>query len=471
MIAFLVGLRAEALILARERAVWLALIALAAVTVLSLHAGAARVSAQTEIAAAARADETQRIEGLKKDLARLEAGETQEEPPAYRDPRNAAFMGAGPAARVAAPVAWPLALVATGQSDLFPPAVKVTTGSKDSFLFAEEIENPAHLSIGATDLAFVVAYVYPLVILALAFNLLAGEREQGTLAMTLAAARRPGATLGGKFCARIAGPIGVILVTTAVGVAVFAGAGALLDGGFLRLESVILVYGLFWAALAAVVDGYGESSAFNALTLIGAWVGIALIAPAAINSLAAFTHPAPSRIDMTLAARAASTDADKARDAALARYLEEHPGEKRGGAREGTLRRLATQEAAFQRVEGVIAQHDAQLARQRALADRLGFLSPTLHAYRALADIGGTSEARYRDFLDRISAFHVEWRAFFLTRAQAGAAMTAIDYDSLPRFGVEGAPGAAILTPILGVLLPTIALAFAAARRWRRIAL
>ncbi|RTL85143.1 MAG: DUF3526 domain-containing protein [Hyphomicrobiales bacterium] len=470
MKSFLAGFFAEARILARARAVGLALVALAAAALFALHAGAGRIASQQAVVAAARAEEAQRLDGLKTSLARLESGATQEEPPPYRDPRNAVFMGAGPAARVAALAPQPLALVAVGQSDLLSPVIRVTSGSKDAFLFADEIENPALLSSGATDLAFIVVHVYPLVILALAFNLLAGEREQGTLVMTLAAARRPGAALAGKLAARLVAPIAIMLLATALGIGLFAGWDALASASFLRLVAVILVYGLFWAALAAAVDGLGQSSAFNALTLIGAWVVLALLAPAGINSLAAFVYPAPSRIDMTVAARAAATDADKSRDAMLARYVEEHAGQKPAGAREGTLRRLATQEAAFERVEGVIAAHDAALSRQRALVDRLSFLSPTLLAYGALADVAGAGEARYRDFLDRLSAFHLDWRAFFLTRAKAGQAMTAADYDALPRFAETPAPESAVGSALLGMALPTLLLAFLAWRGFRRVA-
>lgn len=469
MKAFLAGLRFEALTLIRERAVWLALLALTAAILFALQTGAARVETQKRLVDAARAEEAQRIEGLKKTLAKLEKGDAKDEPAPYRDPRNAAYMGGGPAARVAAIAPGPLALAAVGQSDLFPPAVKVTTASKDAFLYADEAENPANLMSGSTDLAFVVVFVFPLVILALAFNLLAGEREQGALAMTLACAQRPGAALAGKLVARILAPIGAALLATAAGVALFAGAQALASTSFAVLMAVILLYGLFWAALAAAVDGMGKNSAFNALTLICAWVVVTMLAPAGINSLAAYAHPAPSRLDMTLEARAASTDADKARDAALARYVDEHPDEKRDRAREGTLRRLATQEAAFERVERVIAAHDAQLARQRALADRLGFLSPALLTYRAMADIAGAGEARYRGFLDQIAAFHVEWRDFFLSRAKSGAPMTQADYDALPRFSVAGgAPGGDAAAPLAGVAVPTLLLAWAAARGFRR---
>ncbi|MGD9541798.1 DUF3526 domain-containing protein [Methylocystis sp.] len=477
--AFLAGMRFEARMMRRDGAVWFALIILAGVALFALAMGSARVAAQQATIDAARADETQRISRLQKTLAQLQEADAQgkptPEPPPYRDPRNAAFMGGGPAARVAALAPAPLGLVATGQSDLLPPAVRVTTGSKDSFLFADEIDNPANLMSGATDLAFVVVFVYPLVVLAMAFNLLAGEREQGTLAMSLASARRPAAALAGKLMARVAAPILAMLLAVTAGVWFFAGWERLASPGFAALAVAVLIYGLFWAALAAAVDGLGRGSAFNALTLIGAWVAITMILPAAINSLAAFAHPAPSRIDMVLAARAASTDADKARDASLARYADEHGGGGRpaGGALEMTLRRLATQEAAFQRVEAIVAQHDAQLARQRDMADRLGYLSPAYLTYQAMADIAGSGETRYRAFLDRIRAFHFDWREFFLSRAKAGASLTAQDYAAMPKFTqadeeLMARPPAGLAGPLIGVALPMLILAIFAWRGLRR---
>jgi ABC-2 type transport system permease protein len=483
--ALVTGLRFELRMMRRDRAILLALGALAALVGFSLSEGAGRVEAQRQTIDAARSDEAQRLSLLQKTLAELQKGDPNREPPPYRDPRNAAFMGAGLAAAVAALNPQPLAIAAIGQSDLYPPAIKVTTASKDAFLFADEIDNPANLMSGATDLAFVIVFVYPLFVLAFAFNLLAGEREQGSLALTLASARRPGAALAGKLFARLGAPIVTTLAAVLLGVAAFGGAGLLATPAFAGLLAVILLYGLFWGALAAAVDGLGRGSAFNALTLIGAWVVLTMIAPAAVNSLAGYAYPAPSRIDMTLAARSASTDADRERDAALARYNDEHGqeasgqdarahdgGMKRGGARERTLRRLATQEAAFARVEGVIAEHDAQLARQRALADRLAFLSPALLTYRAIADIAGSGEARYHAFLGQIHAFHLRWRDFFLARARAGAPMTAADYAILPRFpeGAEAriSPFEALAAPLGGVALPALVLAGLALRGFRR---
>ena len=68
------------------------------------------------------------------------------------------------------------------------------------------------------------------------------------------------------------------------------------------------------------------------------------------------------------------------------------------------------------------------------MADRLGYLSPAYLTYQAMADVAGAGEARYRAFLDRIRAFHVDWREFFLSRAKAGASLTAQDYAAMPKF-------------------------------------
>lgn len=78
----------------------------------------------------------------------------------------------------------PLAALVVGRGDLDPSHVLVTTASRPATQGEDEIENPTHLLTGRFDLGFVIVAIYPLVILALSYNLLAAEREQGTLLLT-----------------------------------------------------------------------------------------------------------------------------------------------------------------------------------------------------------------------------------------------------------------------------------------------
>lgn len=466
------AMRFEWRILRREVATWAVLVSIAAIVGFALCNGAARVSAQSKAIEQARVEEGQRLAFLRKSLVEIEAGRGGEDLPPYRDPRNAAFAGGGAAAAVAALSLQPLGLLATGQSDLYPPAIKVTTGSKDSFLFADEIENPAHLMTGSIDLAFVLVFVFPLWILALTYNLVSAEREQGTLALTLASARDPHPVLAGKLLLRAGLPIVATCVAIAIGVGWFAGPKSLLSTEFFALLAAVLAYGAFWTFLAATVDARAGGSARSALILMGAWVTLTMIAPAAVNSVANYLHPSPSRIEMVLAARAAATDADRERDAMLARYADEHgegAGPKRGSAEERSLRRLAAQEAANARVEALIAEHESQLAEQRRLTERLSFLSPALSTYRAVADAAGAGDRRYAGFMTALDGFHRVWRAFFSARARAGKSLALEDYGALPRFSppeeVSPAPDI-LLVAGAGVGLPALLLA---AFAWRGV--
>jgi ABC-2 type transport system permease protein len=97
---------------------------------------------------------------------------------AFADPRNPDGVGRSLGARYAILPPSPLAALAIGQSDLLPYYFKVTTDARETMLAAFEIENPHRLLTGRFDLAFVVVYLYPLLILALTYNLLSSERSR-----------------------------------------------------------------------------------------------------------------------------------------------------------------------------------------------------------------------------------------------------------------------------------------------------
>ena len=70
--------------------------------------------------------------------------------------------------------------LAVGLSDMTPDAWLINTSGKSPKSDAE-FENPANLSYGTFDLAFVIAFLLPLLVIALCFDLISAEREQGTL--------------------------------------------------------------------------------------------------------------------------------------------------------------------------------------------------------------------------------------------------------------------------------------------------
>ncbi len=452
---FITAVRCEWRLLRFDPALWLVLALMLATVGYALYNGHAAVARYNNSVAAALADEQQRLASLTQNLTAIEAGTAAPPDRPFRDPRNALFMGGDAAATTAVLPLQPLALAAVGQSDLYPPTLRVSAGSRDSFFFSDEIANPAHLLSGSFDLAFVLVFLYPLFILTLTYNLISGEREQGTLALTASCPVSLRDVLAGKMLVRAGVPILFMLIVVLVGLTLMTGAALLnATAALMMLVIAVTFYGLFWAALAAAINSLGRDSAHNALLLVTAWVVLLFIVPALINAWSQARYPSPSRAEMVTEVRAASIDADRERDATLARYQEEHghlhdDGLQPGSYRERTLRRLAVQQAATQRAEAIMSVHDERLQQQHLLANRLAYLSPALLMYNAVAEIAGTGQKRYTAFFDQVEQFHLRWRDFFISRAQAEIWLTSADYKQLPQFIFSESDSPSVLSRLL----------------------
>ena len=74
--------------------------------------------------------------------------------------------------------------------------------------------------VGRFDLAFVVVYLLPLLVLALSFNVLSEEREQGTLALTLSQPVSARGVVAAKLAFRALLVVGMVLAVSLAGILV-----------------------------------------------------------------------------------------------------------------------------------------------------------------------------------------------------------------------------------------------------------
>lgn len=410
----------------------------------------------------ALATQQQRTADIEQELIALDGGGEPRAP--WLDPRAPNVLGGGVGARHAGLPPAPLAAFSIGQSDLLPYYYNVSIWTNEqSFLQNGEIENPLNLMAGRFDLTFVLVVLFPLLILALSYNVLSGEKEQGTLAMTLAQPVRLGSLVWGRIAFRAA-----LVLALAVGLPIL---GALLAGidltspgtpARLALFAVVVaVYGLFWFALAVAVNALGSGSAANATILAAVWLLLVVILPSALNITANLLHPLPSRVEMIGLQREASNEAASRRSELLARYFEDHPEMARAVDVDTTnvaARSWASQQEVNRRMREVLARHDARLAAQRDLVRGYRFFSPAVLALEALNDIAGTGDARFTHFRAEVARFADEWKAFFVPRILSGTQVTAADVPSLPAFVWHEEPARAAVARVLGSLLALIVL-------------
>lgn len=425
-------------LLRAERAPRLLLVVLALAVGYAAWGGRAwQASAATARAGALAADRA-RLDSLRATLAER-AGDTTPLAP-FGDPRSPYAVGTSFGRRWVTLPALPLAPVASGQSDLFAAYYRVSMFARETLLANEELENPAHLLAGRFDLAFVVVFLYPLLVIALAYNALALERERGTLRLLLAQPVRVRTVLLAKVATR-AGALTAVAAALVVGGALLAGVPVSAPGAMAALACAVLVtaaYGLVWFALALLVNVVGRTSSANALALLGGWLVAVVLVPAALAAGVAAWAPAPSRVTLVQAQRDAGNAANARAASVLAAFMQDHPELAPAGrtvdAANASLRNLAVQDEIARAVAPVRTAYAAALARQQHAAERWRFLSPALVAHDALTVLAGTDASRYRRFGTAVDAYVRALRDFHAPAIAAGARYTAADVDRMPAF-------------------------------------
>src|SRR5688572_7693708 len=334
-----------------------------------------------------------------------------------------------------------LGALAIGQGDVYPAYIKVTARNLDSLVTGDQIEHPLAVASGQFDVAFVVLFLYPLLIFAVSFDLTATERDRGSLRMVLAQPVRLRDVVAGKMLARVlllAAPVTLIPVVVTV-------LRPSISTTLLIWTVAVLAYGSIWHGIAVIVNARGWSAAANALVLAGIWLMFAVVGPATINLLIAVVYPMPSRVEAAVQARAATQEATVQGSRQLGQFLQDHPTSAnigRDGMRQFAQLQAARDKQIADRMQEVDRSFERQLERQRQLASWLSVLSPTMVAQQVLLEVAGTSTTRFDHFAAAAAAFQRRWQAYFEPRVLDAATLTAIDIANAPAFTYVEPPAA-----------------------------
>jgi ABC-2 type transport system permease protein len=406
------------------------------------------------------------LEELEKQKA--EAAEFESGAKPITSPVPPVLLPTGKSVPVVLPPA-PLSVVAVGQSDIYPYSTSVNLMTEKNDLFQEyEQDNPLQLLTGKFDLAFVLVFIFPLLILAVSYNLLSAERENGTLSLTMAnAAVSARKIAAGKILTRL-----FLILAFAIGFSVI---GLLLSGVDLfaaenlsrvgLFVSAIVFYALFWFAAAILVNSFGFSSATNALVLGGVWVLITVIMPSFLNVAATTLHPVPSRLEFVAKVREADNQTRSQGENLLKSYYADHPelAPPEGMTQsQASQRFFAIRQHRQKRLMPEVELFERQLAAQQNLVANYRVLSPAVVMQETLNDIAGTSTARQKSYVAQIREHISELQNFLVPKLMRRELLKAADYDNLPRFRFAEEPDSEIarraLVGFLLLLLPTVLL-------------
>ncbi|MCI0420903.1 MAG: ABC transporter permease subunit, partial [Acidobacteria bacterium] len=323
------------------------------------------------------------------------------------------------------PVA-PLAFLATGRSDILPRSYKSSPwrGVEPN---APTTDDPVALLIGDFDLKLVVLAILPLILVLSCFDLLASEREVGTLRLILSQPVSFRKLLLCRAAVRGSLVVGSLLITiVALASAVHLAGGAIWIGRLAAYTAVSIGYLCLWVVIPICVNLLGRSGTANSVLLGGSWLAMVVVIPGITPVMAEALAPTPSRalyIDLERAARlkvyngirpgASSPSADY-REAILAAFLKRHP---EWASDPSLLRRTLFYAAQGEEHTAMLAAitNDFDIARERQqrTIGWLSILSFTGTTDRILTGLSGNSDARQAAFLEQSNDFFARSKRYF----------------------------------------------------------
>jgi ABC-2 type transport system permease protein len=378
--------------------------------------------------------------------------------------RSRVFVGKAPSVlpRIQ-PVLPPAAMasVSIGQAEAYPYTADVVALGDRTQLFRNvwaDIGNPAARAAGRFDLAFVIVFLLPLVILAASYDLWSRERERGIAAVVLSQPVAVGRLIAVKALARggvVLLPAGVILV----GAAAWSGAESLAGLGLLSL--VILAYGGFWLAVAVLIGCFARRTTEAAIAAGGVWLLIVVMAPSLTLAAVNLAVPPPSqmRLATDVKARLTATAAQQTLHRRSATAVRSPPPVIPEQVRDAYADLLATDLD----LAPLIESHERAQDARRQVLDKVRLLLPAVAVQDALDRIAGTDADRALAFQHQVHAFWQARRLLHKAYLDRDAPQTLDEYEALPRFrfvetagvGPRGVPAdiAALLTATLILLI------------------
>lgn len=339
--------------------------------------------------------------------------------------------------RVAAMQPQQLGFIATGQSDMYTSYVKPKVSGDDFALNFTEMTSPVQLLFGSFDLAFVIVYLLPLLIIAFSYNILSAEKESGSLRLLVAQPISIRRWMLQKLALRFLW-LSVLVIVALVVVFLILGINFTADlSALMALLGLTLAYMLFWFVLAFIVNLSVGSSARNAVSMLGLWVVLVLLVPSALNQIGNTVYPMPSRTLMINEMRAKKTEVAEKQDEILDNYLRDHPEYALNDttqARNFYHRYIATQNLIKQELAPVVNSFEDQLQKQQQLLGRFKWLSPALTTQESLNKLAGTSTEDYENYRQQVVAFAGQWRDHLTPLLYNNQEFTVSEIANLPSF-------------------------------------
>jgi ABC-2 type transport system permease protein len=324
------------------------------------------------------------------------------------------------------PSVW--APISLGQRELQPFNLKIRLLALHGQLYDGEIVNPLLAAFGGFDLAFVLVFIAPLLMIALTHNVWSAEREAGTWALIAAQPVGLPFVLAVKVAVRAG--VGLAPFLAALGAAVPI-LGLPLDARLLTVAVLIVLYAILWVGLSLGITALGRSSDLNLLALLGVWILWCLLGPASVSVMAARWQPLPEPLEIAVRTRQGYHDAwHRPVRETMSRFHEHYPewaGSFVPEDRYSNAWYYAMQQRGDDEAAPVALSYQEALARRRRFTRRAILLFPPALFQAALDDLANTGLDSHSAYLRSVARYHETLKVHFLPAIFDNRPIAAVD--------------------------------------------
>lgn len=325
-----------------------------------------------------------------------------------------------------------------GQRDVNPFNVKVTMLTLEGQLYNSEMSNPKNLLYGNLDLAFVIVFLFPLLIIAFCHNLISAEKENGVWNLLRSQPVSIAKIIAWRFLIRF---LTVLLLAFGLIAASCFYFGSSFDSRFVYAILITFAYLGFWFGLAALVISRQKSSTFNALSLLGVWIFLTILAPALLNLAISTALPVSESFELTVKQREGYHQKwDKAKGVTMQKFYELYPQYKEFPIPEDKFSwgwYYAAQLMGDIESGETTAEYAKKLKLRDEWTNRIAWFLPTVKTQLAFNQLSENDLQSHLEYLESVRRHHTNVREYFYPFIFRGAEVEEVDWQAVPKFAYE----------------------------------
>ncbi len=305
----------------------------------------------------------------------------------------------------------PLAGISMGQSDVNSHIQNVSILNLEGQKYDTDLVNPMRLQVGNLDISFLIIFLFPLIIIALSFNILSEEKEKGTWKMITTQGISSFKFLLKKLSIRVAFiyiALSILLLLSKI----ILGIPFTID--FLYIVIISYLYVLFWFALCFFIILLRKSSNTNAIILLSCWLLLVVFLPVLVNNYVANTYPVEEAFAMTIKQRDAyHTKWDTDKKETMEKFYNHYPQFRKYELTETgfswlwyyAMQQMGDDESKVER-EAMFEK----IKKREELSASIAQFFPPLQVQLSMNSIANTGLSNHIAFLNETTNFHEDIR-------------------------------------------------------------